>query len=186
MRNMWTRACFVAMVSTVAVFAWSSAVGREGLPRELLRMHDSGVLSFIDSEGFGEMRLPPTNEMLHRKPVGTKLFVLNIELVGIARHNPPKVFSTTSIFHVPNKKHPLRRGTGRSMTAWERQAVRDLDAGQRLVIRKEGEDMRVMGPIHAGDECLGCHKDKRAGDMLGALVYELVPARGVLEEAPAK
>jgi hypothetical protein len=41
----------------------------------------------------------------------------------------------------------------------------------------------VVGPIRAGDECLGCHKNKRAGDMLGAFVYSLQPMQA---PAPTK
>jgi hypothetical protein len=186
MRKIWMRACFVAIVSTLAMVAWSSAVGREGLPRELLRMHDDGVLSFVNSEGFGKTRLPPMNGVLRREVEGTKQFIVGIQLIGIARHNPPRVFSDAmgmSIFHVPNKQDPRPRIASRAMTAWERQALRDLDAGQRLVVRREGQHTDVIGPIRAGDECLGCHKNKRAGDMLGALVYSLAP---VPEETPAK
>jgi hypothetical protein len=62
------------------------------------------------------------------------------------------------------------------MTLWERQAVRDLDNSQRLIVEKRADrGLRVVGAIRAGDECLGCHKDKHAGDMLGAFVYTLVP-----------
>lgn len=186
MRKIWMRGCFVAMAAVVALAAWSSAVGREGLPRELLQMHDDGVLSFVNSEGFGKTRLPPMNGILHREVEGTKQFIIGIRLIGIARHNPPRVFSDgmgMSIFHVPDKQDPRPRIASRALTAWERRALRDLDAGQRLVIRKEGDHTEVVGPIRAGDECLGCHKNKRAGDMLGALVYSLVP---IPEEAPAK
>jgi Protein of unknown function (DUF3365) len=69
------------------------------------------------------------------------------------------------------------------MTAWERQALRDLDAGQRLIVEKQADRrLRVVGAIRAGGECLGCHKDKRAGDMLGAFVYTLVPPAGATKQ----
>ena len=175
-RKVWMRGCYVAMAS--AVVAWSSAASREALPRELLRMHDEGVLSFVNSEGFGKTRLPPMNGILRREIEGTKQFIVGIRLIGIAKHNPPQVFTDgmgMSIFHVPNRQDPRPRIASRGMTGWERQALRDLDAGQRLIIRKEGKYMEVVGPIRAGDECLGCHKNKRASDMLGALVYSLAP-----------
>lgn len=178
MRQTWMRACFVAIASAVALVAWSSAVGREGLPRELLRMHDSAVIAFVNSEGFGKTRLPPMNGVLHREVEGTKRFIVGIRLIGIARHNPPRVFSDgmgMSIFHVPDKQDPRPRIASRAMTAWESRALRDLNAGQRLIIRREGNHTEVVGPIRAGDECLGCHRNKRAGDMLGALVYTLAP-----------
>jgi Protein of unknown function (DUF3365) len=162
----------------MAVAVWASSAGREGPSRELLRMHDDGVLSFVNSEGFGKTRLPPMSGILRREVEGTKQLIVRIELIGIARHNPPRVFSDAmgmSIFHIPDKKDPRPRAASRAMTEWERQALRDLDAGERLVIRKEGRYTTVVGPIRAGDECLGCHKKQRAGDMLGALVYSLAP-----------
>ncbi len=75
------------------------------------------------------------------------------------------------------KETPLERGNGRALEAWEAQVLRDLDAGQRLVIEQEDRygHFRVAGAIRAGKECLGCHENKRAGDMLGAFVYRLSP-----------
>ena len=167
----------MVLAAAAAVVSWSSAVGREGPPRELLRMHDDYVLAFIDSEGFGQTRLPAMSRVMHR-PVGdSRWFVANLELIGVAKHNPPRVFSDEmSIFHQRNKERPpAPRTTGRGMTAWEKQALRDLDSGQRLIVEKQGDGLRVAGAIRAGGECLGCHKKKRAGDMLGAIVYSLWP-----------
>jgi hypothetical protein len=61
------------------------------------------------------------------------------------------------------------------MTTWQKRALHKLDAGQRLIVEKQDKGLRVVGAIRAGDECLGCHKNKRAGDMLGAFVYSLWP-----------
>lgn len=175
----------VALTAVTAIVGWSSAVGRDDPPRELLRMHDDFVLTFIDSVGFGQRRLPAMSGVLHKPVDGSHWYVAHLELIGIAKHNPPRVFSNEmSIFHQRSKlASPLPRTTGRAMTAWEKQALRDLDAGQRLTVEKQGKGLRVVGAIRAGDECLGCHKNKRAGDMLGAFVYSLwrIPA-----ETPAK
>ncbi len=162
------------LAAAIAVVGWSSAVGREGPSRELLRMHDNAVLAFIDSEGFGQRRLPAMSGVLHRSVEGSRWYIAHLEMIGVAKHNPPRVFSNEmSIFHQPNKQAPPPRETGRAIKPWEQQALRDLDAGQRLIVEKGGAGLRVVGPIRAGDECLGCHKHKRAGDMLGAFVYSL-------------
>jgi hypothetical protein len=166
------------LAAAVAVVGWSSAVGREAPPRELLRMHDDAVLAFIDSEGFGRTRLPAMSKVLHRPVEGSHWFVARLELIGVAKHNPPRVFSNEmSIFHQPSKRTPPLRVTDRAIEPWERQALRDLEAGRRLIVEKLGIGLRVVGPIRAGDECLGCHKNKRAGDMLGAFVYSLWPVQ---------
>ena len=170
------RCGLVVLAAVAAAAGWSSAAGRANPPRELLRMHDAFVLAFIDSEGFGQRRLPAMSGVLRRPVEGSHWFVAHLELIGVAKHNPPRVFdSEMSIFHQRNKETPPPRAKTRALTAWEKQALRDLDTGQRLIVEKQGNGLRVVGAIRAGDECLGCHKNKRAGDMLGAFVYSLWP-----------
>lgn len=147
-------------------------------PRALLKMHDAFVLAFVDSRGFGMTRMPAMAPMLHKPVAGTPWFVANLELVGVAKHDPPRVFGgpmAMDIFHRPDERFPLSRDDGRAMVAEEANALHDLDAGERLIVVPEGVGLRVTGAIRAGDECLGCHKNKRAGDMLGAFVYHLQP-----------
>lgn len=177
----------VALAAAAAVVGWASAVERDDPPRGLLRMHDDFVLAFIDSEGFGQRRLPAMAGVLHKPVDGARWHVAHLELIGIAKHNPPQVFSSEmSIFHLQNKETPPPRATGRPMTMREQRALRKLDAGQRLIVEKQGNELRVVGAIRAGDECLGCHKNKRAGDMLGAFVYSLWPMPQMPGMSPAK
>lgn len=175
MKTNGLRWAVVVLAAVTAAVGWSSAVGRDSPPRELLRMHDKYVLVFIDSEGFGQTRLSPMSRALGGFVGDSRWYVIGFELIGIAKHNPPRVFSNDmDIFHQTNKARPPSQRRSRAITAWEKQALRDLDQGQRLIVEKKGRDLRVVGPIRAGVECLGCHKDKRTGDMLGAFVYSLV------------
>lgn len=184
MRTKGLRLGLVALMVAMAVVGWASAVQRDDPSRGLLRMHDDFVLAFIDSEGFGQRRLPAMAGVLHKPVDGARWYVAHLELIGIAKHNPPQVFSNEmSIFHQQNKETPPPHTAGRAMTTWEKRALRELDAGQRLIVEKQGKGLRVVGAIRAGDECLGCHKNKRAGDMLGAFVYSLWPMPG---KVPAK
>lgn len=99
-RVKWLSWGLVALTVGAAAVGWSSASGRESPPRELLRMHDDFVLAFIDSEGFGQRRLPAMSAVLHRPVEGSHWFVAHLELIGVAKHNPPRVFSNEmSIFH---------------------------------------------------------------------------------------
>lgn len=187
MRTKRLRLGLVALMVAAAVVGWASAVERENPPRGLLRMHDDFVLAFIDSQGFGQRRLPAMAGVLHKPVDGARWHVSHLELIGIAKHNPPQVFSNEmSIFHQQNKETPPLRTTGRAITVWEKRALRELDAGQRLIVEKQGKGLRVVGAIRAGDECLGCHKDKRAGDMLGAFVYSLWPMSQMPDNVPAE
>jgi hypothetical protein len=171
---------FAAAWLLPAVFVAAVAAGpKASAPSPaLLRMHDDFVLAFVDSEGFGIRRLPAMAPML-RKPVdGTPWFVADLELIGVAKHDPPRAFGggfSMDVFHKPASQMPLQRGPGRAITREERRALRALDAGERLVVVPEDAGVRVTGAIRAGDECLGCHKRKRAGDLLGAFVYHLQP-----------
>lgn len=168
-----------AVVLAAAGVGASLAFERDALMDTLWRMHDSYVLAFIDSEGFGERRLPAMSGVLHQPVEDTPWFVADLQLIGVAKHDPPRAFGggmSMDVFHRPNEAMPLKRSPGRPISAEERDALRALDAGQRLVTHRSGPaGLRVFGAIRAGDECLGCHKNKRAGDMLGAFVYRLEP-----------
>jgi hypothetical protein len=164
-RTIDRRLGWMLMLGCLAVAGASFALERGGPSRALWRMHEEFVMS-----------------VLHKPVEGTPWFVSNLELIGIAKHDPPRVFGgglSMDVFHRPNEAVPLERGNGRALDSWEEQVLRDLDAGQRLVVEKEDPygHVRVAGAIRAGDECLGCHQDKRAGDMLGAFVYRLSPIK---------
>lgn len=178
----------VAMASALAVVGWASAVGRD-MPAhdELLRMHDDFVLAFVQSEGFGRMRVTPMMRVMssYRTRGETPLWVQDLQLIGIARHDPPVVFSSAfqGFQHSEEGMALAPRREGRPLSDLERADVRLLAEGERLVVQPQGDALRVVGPISAGDECLGCHKVKRAGDLLGAFVYTLRP---LPEESPAR
>jgi hypothetical protein len=103
MRTKGLRLGLVALLVAAAVVGWASALEREDPPGGLLRMHDDFVLAFIDSEGFGQRRLPAMAGVLHKPVDGARWYVAHLELIGIAKHNPPQVFSNEmSIFHRHN------------------------------------------------------------------------------------
>ena len=163
----------------VAVIGWSSAVERDGPPRELLRMHDDFVLAFIDSKGFGKMRITPMMQVMQRyRTQGERpLWVENLQLIGIAKHDVPVVFSSPfqGFQHAEDDMSQRPQQDGQPLTQEQRSALAALGAGQPLIVLTEDAGLRVIGPIRAGDECLGCHQKERAGDLLGAFVHTLRP-----------
>lgn len=168
-----------ALLAAVATTGWSLAVTRDGPPRDLLRMHDDFVLAFVDSAGFGRARITPMMRTMqrYRMPGERNLGVVDVALIGIAKHDPPQVFNAPfmGFQHVEAGVPQVPRLEGRPLQPDESDALRALSAGERLVVRSEGDGLRVTGPIRAAGECLGCHEKQRAGDMLGALVYTLRP-----------
>lgn len=178
----------IAMVAAVAAAGWASAVARDTPKQdELLRMHDDFVLAFVESEGFGMRRITPMMQVMqgYRTRGETPLWVADLQLIGIARHDPPVVFSSAfqGFQHTDEGMAIPSAGDGRPLTEAERADVRALEDGQKLVVQPQGEALRVTGPVRAASECLGCHKDKRAGDLLGAFVYTLRP---LPKEPPAR
>ncbi len=169
----------VMLVVVVAIAGWSSAVERDGPQRELLRMHDDFVLAFIDSKGFGKMRITPMMQVMQRyRTQGERpLWVENLQLIGIAKHDVPVIFSSSFMgFQHTEDDMPLwPHRDGQPLTQEQQDAVAALRAGQPLIVDNEGTGLRVTGPIRAGGECLGCHQKERAGDLLGAFVYTLRP-----------
>jgi hypothetical protein len=172
--------CGVAIfVAVAAIAGWSLASERDRPPRELLRMHDDFVLAFIDSQGFGKMRVTPMMRVMQRYRTQGEhpLWVEDLQLIGIAKHDAPVVFSSAfqGFQHAEEAGLQQSYREGRALTQEEQDAVAALASGERLVIRTEGAGLRVTGPIRAGHECLGCHRKQRAGELLGAFVYALRP-----------
>ena len=146
----------------------------------LQRIHADYVDAFVVSEGFGKSRLTPMMRLLWRPyPIDHgELRVRDVQLVGIAKHDPPVVY--TSVFqgfeHGENGPELAELHT-RGVNAEEARALLVLARGEKIVFSTEPGGLRLFGPIHARSECLDCHRNKQAGDLLGAFSYRLEPAR---------
>lgn len=154
----------------------------------LRRMHGEFVDAFVDSRGFGKMRITPM--MARMRDAWFESVdehgrcVIDVELVGVARHDPPVVHTASFMgFQHPDGDPGLRASPAstRGLHAWEREALAALQAGRELVVRSTPRGERAMGAIRARPACLSCHENHREGDVLGALVYGLgrlsVPAQ---------
>lgn len=80
----------------------------------LLQMHEEFVEAFVKSQGFGEARITPmvlTMREYQFTHVGdTGLCVADVDLIGIARDDPPVAFNAglVGLMHV-ERKRPLYR-----------------------------------------------------------------------------
>jgi hypothetical protein len=172
----------LALTATVALpllaQAPSSAMSAE-MRSTLQRMHADYVEAFVVSEGFGESRLTPMMRLRwNYDPVGdSQLRIGDVQLIGIARHDPPVVYSSglQGFGHGENGPELVDR-YARETNPGERQALLALARGEQIVSSSESGGLRVIGPIRARSQCLGCHRDKQVGDLLGALSYRLEPA----------
>jgi len=102
-----------------------------------------------------------------------QLSIRKVQLVGLTKNPKPVVYDAAS---VPGMKGAKDIPT-RELDAFEKQALEALQSGENLKIDRRGSEMRAMGPIYAGKQCLGCHD--KPGEMLGAFTY-------VFERQPVK
>lgn len=146
----------------------------------LRRMHGEFVDAFVDSRGFGRMRVTPM--MARMRDARFEAVdehgrcVIEVELVGVARHDPPVVHAASFMgFQHPDGDSGLRAPppSTRGLHAWEREALAALASGRELVVLDTPRGERAMGAIRARPACLSCHEDHREGDVLGALAYGL-------------
>jgi hypothetical protein len=174
----------VGAAPPVAESAEAPDASSDAPPAGLLRMHDYFVSAFVESDGFGYARVTPMMRVMHRYRTQGQpsLWVANVELIGIARHDPPVVFASPfqGFLHAPDMPSGSEiavrpRPEGRPLTQAEREAVQALEDGVPLLVHADGDGLRATGPIRARNECLACHKGKREGDLLGAFVYTLRP-----------
>lgn len=173
MRGVW-----LMVVGACAPLAIAGAVHDDD--PALRRMHGEFVDAFVDSRGFGRMRVTPM--MARMREAGFNALdehgrcVIDVELVGVARHDPPVVHAARFMgFQHPDGDPGLRASPAstRGLQPWEREALAALQAGTELVVRNTPRGERAMGAIRARPACLSCHEDHREGDVLGALGYGL-------------
>jgi len=93
--------------------------------------------------------------------------VKKVQLVGLTKNPKPVVYDSADVPGMKDVKDIKTRG----LDAFEKAALDVLRSGENLKIARHGKEMRVMGPIYAGKQCLGCHD--QVGEMLGAFSYVL-------------
>ena len=177
---MSTRSPLLALVLALVGMPAAVSGGVHDDEATLGRMHDDFVDAFVDSQGFGKTRVTPMMvRMRHYQFEGfgdDGRCVRDVELVGIARHDPPVVYPANFMgfqHHDGDAALRLPAMPARTLQAWERDAVATLEAGRPIVLHTTPGGERAMGAIRARRDCLSCHADHREGDVLGALSYGL-------------
>ena len=146
----------------------------------LERIHGDYVEAFVISEGFGKSRLTPMMRLLWNPyPIGDGgLRVREVQLLGIAKHDPPVVYASVFQGFEHGENGPELAGLRtREINADESRVLFALAQGEKVVSSPESGGLRMFGPIRARSECLDCHRTKQAGDLLGAVSYRIEPTR---------
>lgn len=137
-------------------------------------LHFESVRDFVHAEGFGhfkdrrhvagfrphQFRQPP--------PDGGKWKVQTLELVGLVVHERPVAY----VSELLPRMDVLREAPTRPLDVFETQGLEELRKGETLVVRAQGERLRMLGAIRATRQCTGCHDCDR-GILLGAFSYTL-------------
>jgi hypothetical protein len=90
-----------------------------------------------------------------------------VHLIGLVKHPEPVVYLTDKMPDMTgNNDVPSR-----VPDVFEKAALEELRAGERLRIEKRGGRLRMVGPIYAGKQCIECHQQE--GELLGAFTYQL-------------
>jgi len=100
------------------------------------------------------------------------------ELVGLVKHPEPVVYVTDKL---PTMEKGEEVPT-RELDTFEVAALKILRAGEGLHVEKRGDQLRMLGPIFAGESCVRCHDEK--GQLLGAFTYRLERVPVELAEEP--
>jgi hypothetical protein len=90
-----------------------------------------------------------------------------VQLVGLVKHKEPVAYVTEKM---PAMKD-VKEVPTRELNDFEKNALDAIRGGDNLNAEKVGKEMRVLGPIYAGQRCTTCHENK--GQLLGAFSYQL-------------
>jgi len=160
----------------IALFFIISAVALATEPNIIWKsdaaMHNDFKQRFLDADGrgFSRMLAPPMvlNDFMWLTLEGRTYKLGTLELIGIAKHDSPVAF-VSSRHRFPG---PQARQT-RPLTRFETTALQKLGAGDELSSETNGKTRTVVGALRADRQCILCHSDYKAGDMLGAFSYRL-------------
>lgn len=159
------------------------------------QMHGYFLKRFLQAQGMGFTRmaapsLSPDDLMQltisgsaandgQKASPGQPYQVKSIELVGLAFHDPPVVFKQ-ELYHRPDMR-PMQTfkrlpDTYRALTEVEQKMLAALVAGKEDTVAQTDKEQRlVFGAIRTQQSCLDCHTTAKAGDILGAFSYRLIP-----------
>ncbi len=141
---------------------------------KMLRLHDDGVLDFINPLGFGYVKDREhvagfqKHGMTKVPAAETQWSVAHLELVGLVVHEKPMVYMTANLPQMEEAQNAPKR----PLDTFELEGLKALQEGEDLYYRGSEDKARMLGSIRAVEQCLKCHGGTR-GDLLGAFSYGL-------------
>ncbi len=111
-----------------------------------------------------------------------------LQLIGLVTHDEPVAYESGRVPAAMEKPAAAKEKTEkvelktRKLDAFETLALQAFEDGKGLTAEKRGTELRAVGPIYAGQKCVGCHDQK--GRLLGAFSYRLDRVAVTLPVAP--
>lgn len=149
-------------------------------PQTLREMHESGVIDFVNPRGFGAVvsreRVRGFQSHGFRSPPAiptdgehaSRWRVARLELVSLLKHETPVAYVSENL----PRMQELAEAPTRVLDPFEMTALDQLRSGEGLAVEREADELRMLGSLRAGAQCVKCHTVKR-GDLLGAFTYRL-------------
>jgi hypothetical protein len=177
--TVWIGLLAALMLGTASITAKSSDASPPAWT-SLERAHADYVRAFVESDGFGKARITPMMILMHSGRLvldGKSLYVGDVQLIGIAKHDPPVVYAGgfMAFQHADTDEKFLPAAATRHVDSRERLILRSLESGREVVVHADGSGLKAFGAVRADTACLECHRSKQVGDLLGAFVYRLEP-----------
>lgn len=142
--------------------------------KELAEFHLTGLLDFINKDGFGLIRDRQhvagfeAHGIKWMHSAGEGWSIQKLELVSLLKHEKPAVYLSNNL----PRMDELRSVPTRSLAGWEQDMLGQLRAGKDQSVTYRDDRIRMLGSIRAASQCLACHEVKR-GTLLGAFSYQL-------------
>ena len=155
---------------------------------QLGRTHRSAIFDFVDGERMGYVRSRDAvagfdshgfsnlanRWTTNKKPARWQ--VTRLELVGLLRHDEPRVYVAASMPQMDQ----LADVPHRPLNDFEKAALPKLVSQQEVVVDHQPQRIQMLGAVRAGKTCLECHDGPR-GKLLGAFSYEITPVVETLQ-----
>jgi len=107
-----------------------------------------------------------TQRYEQKSPGGSAWKLERVELVSLLKSAEPGVYVSENL----PRMDELADASRRALDGFETIALRELKGGESLVIRSQGERVKMMGALRAAKQCSLCHEVPR-GTLLGAFSY---------------
>jgi hypothetical protein len=104
------------------------------------------------------------------------------EVEKFAKNAPTNIAWNRMVAEIPTteQKSETAEPEMRSLDMFEAAGIPDLLQGKNVFIRSKDRVVRMLGALRAGADCLKCHSEAKAGDLLGAFSYTFVDTHGSL------